>query len=398
MGEISKALQQARDDEKSSRRVEPQPAVSSPDSPESSEPSSRSSAFPDYSPDRSRESGAAVEGGTAERSRSSRSSDTEEIDRAEIEAIKRSLVPGSNERHVGRDASANDLGASDSTDLDLDEEPEKRRRHVIPRDREEGWQSRAVVADATGPAAARFRHLAVRMRSELDRRPFRSVLVTSSVPGEGKTTVSVNLALALASIAPDQRIALVDLDLHRANACRSLGYEAEVGIEHVILKGLSLEEIRVPTDLDALDLYPAGPEPSSPHEILGGGGVARVLRQLTARYDYVVCDGPPVLPVPDVPLLAPVVGGCLVVARSRVTRRRNFRELLDLLPRPSILGVFMNDTMGREGSGAYSYYAGYSSESGATEPSAGESEAVEGRESESIEADADRDSERVGTR
>jgi Mrp family chromosome partitioning ATPase len=105
------------------------------------------------------------------------------------------------------------------------------------------------------------------------------------------------------------------------------------------------------------------------HELLGGEGAAETLRELTLRYDYVICDGPPILPVPDVPLLAPLVGGCLVVVRSRTTRRRDFREVLELLPRPSIVGVFVNDvrSSGRSGSG-YSYYEDKGKMPESTEP------------------------------
>jgi capsular exopolysaccharide synthesis family protein len=212
------------------------------------------------------------------------------------------------------------------------------------------------VVDPKSPGAARFRHLAVKMRAELDKRAEASILVTSGVSQEGKTTVSVNLALALASIAPEKRIALVDLDMHRHSMTEALELDPTDGIEAVMAGRKTLDEIRITTDLEGLDIYPTTMPSRAVHELLGGAGAAETLRSLTSRYDYVICDGPPILPVPDVPLIAPLVGGCLVVVRSRSTRRRDFREVLELLPRPSIVGVFVNDVRSSGGSGSYTYY------------------------------------------
>jgi capsular exopolysaccharide synthesis family protein len=215
------------------------------------------------------------------------------------------------------------------------------------------------VVDPTSPSAARFRHLAVKTRAQLERSGQRSILVTSAVSSEGKTTVSVNLALALASIAPEQRVALVDLDMHRASVTSALQLQPHDGIEAVMSGRRRLEEVRVKTDLEALDIYPTTRPKRAVHELLGGEGAAETIRELTRRYDFVICDGPPILPVPDVPILARLVGGCLVVVRSRTTRRRDFREVLELLPRTSIAGVFLNDVRSSSGSGNYAYYQQY---------------------------------------
>lgn len=227
--------------------------------------------------------------------------------------------------------------------------------HSLPCERIGDWPARIVLVDPTSAHAARFRHLAVRIRRELDRRLARSLLVTSSVQGEGKTTVSVNLALAMASFAPEYRIALVDLDLHRANLARALCLEPTVGIESVIRGENSLDDARVTTDLSALDLYPVARCVTEVYKLLGGAGVARALNDLTERYDYVILDGPPVLPVPDVPIYAAHVGGFLGVVRCGVTRRRNFREMLEILPPNAMIGAFLNESVAQNNSGAYAY-------------------------------------------
>ncbi|MHA7837789.1 MAG: tyrosine-protein kinase family protein [bacterium] len=238
---------------------------------------------------------------------------------------------------------------------DTGESPPPEAFHTIPRGREADWAARVVLVDPGSPHAGRFRHLAVRLRAELDRRSNPSLLVTSAVQGEGKTTVSVNLALAMASFAPEYRIALVDLDLHRANIARALSVSPERGIESVIRGLHTLDEVCIRTDLPALDLYPVARCEAEAYKLLGGASVARTLQELTRRYDYVILDGPPVLPVPDVPLYAPLVGGCLGVVRCGVTRRKNFREMVDLLPSQVMIGAFLNESFARKSGGAYAY-------------------------------------------
>ncbi|HEB88384.1 MAG TPA: hypothetical protein ENI85_02335 [Deltaproteobacteria bacterium] len=240
--------------------------------------------------------------------------------------------------------------------------------HRIPRDKGAHWASRAVVADPHGTGAVRFPHLAVRIRAALDRLGRSSLLVTSALKGEGKTTVSVNLALALASIAPDRRVALVDLDLRASSVATVLGIEAKRGVETVLAGECDLEAIRVPTDLGRLDVYPVA-RPTANAQALLGHGAERMLSELVESHDYVIADGPPVLPVPDTPLLAPLVGGCLAVVRSRHTRHAAFREFVELMPRSAILGVFVNDAPERKDRDAYGYYGSASVPSGAGEGS-----------------------------
>lgn len=245
---------------------------------------------------------------------------------------------------------------SDPTDFAASETPARQRKvHPIPRLPDDGWISRLCAVYPESPAAVRFRHLAVRVRAMLDELPLKSLLVTSAVAGEGKTTVTVNTALALASIAPECRIALVDLDLRRGRIGGVFEYETEFGIESVLSGAIELEDACVETDNPALDIYPLGRTIPDAHRLLGGSA-ARVLRELHARYDYVVCDGPPVLPVPDVPLLAPQLGGCLAVVASGRSKHAQFRELLELVPRKSMLGVFLNESPSATGDGKYKYY------------------------------------------
>lgn len=195
----------------------------------------------------------------------------------------------------------------------------------------------------------------MRIRAALDACRSPSLLVTSALKGEGKTTVSTNLALALAMIASDRKVAFVDLDLRSASVAAVMGVRQGPGIEDVMAGSCELEAACLSTDVASLDLYPVLRPTRQAHELLGWAA-ERVLGELVERYDYVIADGPPVLPVPDTPLLAPLFGGCLAVVRSRYTRHSAFQELLDLMPRAQLLGVFLNDAMERRDRDAYGYY------------------------------------------
>ena len=228
-------------------------------------------------------------------------------------------------------------------------------RHEIPRDQDAGWASRVCAVNPGCATAVRFRHLAVRLRGMLDNSSHPSLLVTSALPGEGKTTVSVNLAIALASVAPDYRIALVDMDLRRGRVANVLGFDTDQGIERVLAGDLPLESARVRTEMSALDFFPLGRSVADAHRLLGAAA-GRLFDELHREYDYVVCDGPPVLPVPDIPLISPHVGGCLAVAASGKTRHAAFREMMGLLPRGSVFGVFLNENPSADLGRDYSYY------------------------------------------
>jgi Mrp family chromosome partitioning ATPase len=215
-------------------------------------------------------------------------------------------------------------------------------RSEIPRVKYGFWQARAVLVEHS-PAAERFRHFALRVQHELERIGTGSVLVTSAVSGEGKTIAACNLALALATMAGERRIALVDLDLRRPALRRALGGSPRAGFEAVLSKRAPLDAARMRADQPSLDFFPVVEPVSHAHELLGSPLLESTLRELTRRYDIVVYDAPPVLPVPDVPLVMPYVGACVLVVRAGATHRSAFRDMLALLPREKLIGTFLNE-------------------------------------------------------
>lgn len=229
---------------------------------------------------------------------------------------------------------------------------------AIPRRREGFWQARAVHMERPGAVAERFRHLAVRVRRELEPLGGRTLLVASSLREEGKTVTACNLALALASMASERRIALLDLDLRRPSVARAMAVAPKIGIEQVLRGEASLGSARLRTDVASLDLYLAAQPMRHAHEALSTPALPRVLAELREQYSVVVTDTPPVLLVPDVPLVAPEFDACLVVARVGKTTRSAFQDMLGLLPRDKLLGGFLNQVRAAAHRAEYGYYLG----------------------------------------
>jgi capsular exopolysaccharide synthesis family protein len=229
---------------------------------------------------------------------------------------------------------------------------------TISRQQIGAWQARAVHIGRPNAAAERFRHLAVRVRHELEQRRAKVLLVASALRQEGKTVTSCNLALALASMASERRIALLDLDLRRPSVASALGVRPRVGIDRALQGDASLGSVRIPTEIPTLDLYLAAGPVRQAHELLAGPALARVLAELRERYAVIVADTPPVLLVPDVPLVAPQCDAIMVVARAGRTARSSFRDMLRLLPQEKLIGGFLNQVRAPLHTTEYGYYLG----------------------------------------
>lgn len=186
----------------------------------------------------------------------------------------------------------------------------------------------------------------------------RSLVITSSVPGEGKSTTAINLAVSLADAGA--RVLLVDADLRRPSVAEYLGLEGRVGLTTVLIGKASVEDVVQPWSDSSLDILPAGQIPPNPSELLGSPAMRALLDQLTSTYDMVLIDSPPVLPVTDAAVLGRQVGGALLVAGMDRIHRPQLRETLEALETAGcqVLGLVMNKIARRE-VGAYVYERSY---------------------------------------
>jgi Mrp family chromosome partitioning ATPase len=249
-------------------------------------------------------------------------------------------------------------------------EPVETRPLSLDREREGEWRARAVAVDGGSPTTESFRHLALRVRAELERRSLRSVVITGPLRNEGKTTVACNMALALASVSRGREVALVDLDLRRPSIADDFGIAVEAGVEEVLLAGRALSEVRISIEKPAVDVFPAAEPHDSAHELLVQPGFASLVRELERSYATVIFDSPPVLLVPDASLILAHVSAYIAVARSGETRERALTNLTELLPRDHFLGTILNEGPLPTHRKQYGYYGGDPSASAAEESQA----------------------------
>jgi capsular exopolysaccharide synthesis family protein len=177
--------------------------------------------------------------------------------------------------------------------------------------------------------------------------------VTSSLPAEGKSTVSGNLAVALAETGA--RVLLVDADLRRPAIAELLGVEGGVGLTTVLAGAARVEDVVQDWGGKQLQVLASGPVPPNPAELLGSPAMRGLLEDLRGRYDHVVIDTAPLLPVADAAVLSRLVDGTLLVAQAGRVRRAELTRALGNLDQVSarVLGIVLNRVRGEESS--YSY-------------------------------------------
>ncbi len=186
----------------------------------------------------------------------------------------------------------------------------------------------------------------------------RSIVITSAIPGEGKSTTALNLAVALADAG--SRVILVDADLRRPSVASCMGMEGRVGLTTVLIGRAELRDVIQHWQNSTLDVLASGRIPPNPSELLGSAAMERLLGELTARYDVVLLDTPPLLPVTDAAVLSGLVGGSLLVIGADRVHRPQLQQAIESLQTAGahLHGVVVNK-IARQEAAAYVYDAGY---------------------------------------
>jgi protein-tyrosine kinase len=206
-------------------------------------------------------------------------------------------------------------------------------------------------------AAEQYRSLRTRLRRAEAGRPLRSIVVTSPSKGDGKSLTASNLALTMAQEF-QQRVLLVDADLRRPTIHRLFALVETPGLADVLMGMADLDQVLVTLPDHHLTILPAGVPPAHPAELLGSATMRRVLDTLRSRFDRILIDVPPVAPLADVHILAPMVDGLLMIVRAGVTPKPAIERALAGLDQSKILGLVLNEA-GNEGEDGYYNYEGY---------------------------------------
>jgi len=195
----------------------------------------------------------------------------------------------------------------------------------------------------------------------------RTILVTSALPGEGKSFVASNLAFTIAQNI-DKHVLLMDCDMRRPTIHKIFGYENLPGLSTYLVGEATLPELLVRTGNNHLSILPGGPAPSNPAELLSSNRMLSLLREVRSRYDdrYIIIDSPPPHLTAESKALAQFVDGIIVVVKFGRTSRDLITELVDKFQKDKILGVVANwmdkGSTYLYGKGKYSQYNYYGSE------------------------------------
>jgi len=221
-------------------------------------------------------------------------------------------------------------------------------------------KSQRLIAASTprSPVVEAFRTLRTNIRFSSVDVPVRSLLVTSVAPAEGKSTISGNLAIVLAQAG--LRVLLMDADLRRPSVHRLFESPNRNGLTDMMLQpSANWDKLPQTSPIPNLYVMPSGALPPNPSELLGSDRFQQLLQGLTAKFDMVIIDSPPLLPVTDSAILARIVDGVLLVVDADRTRTGMLRQGKEHLDRVNarVLGVVMNKIQnGRDG---YAYYYDY---------------------------------------
>lgn len=172
--------------------------------------------------------------------------------------------------------------------------------------------------------------------------PPRQIVISSAIPGEGKSTFAANIALTLAQTGA--KVCLVEADLRRPRLSYYLGVDSGLGLTDVVAADVSLDDALVPWGDGSIVLLPSGTAPPDPSQILGSHGMEELLGELRRRFDHVLIDAPPVLAVSDAATLGPISDGVVLIARHRHVKREQLRLALRDLESVGarVLGVVLN--------------------------------------------------------
>jgi capsular exopolysaccharide synthesis family protein len=192
-------------------------------------------------------------------------------------------------------------------------------------------------------AAEQYRQLRTRLAHAEGAQNLRTVLVTSPQKGEGKSITSANLALTMAQ-EMHRRVVIVEADLRKPSLRHLFGLPAGLGLAEYLSGAAELNDVMRFLPDHNLTVIDAGGAPANPAELLGSTAMRRLLDQLRSRFDRVILDTPPVLPLADVAVLAPLVDGALMVVRAGVTPKPAIENALRAFDSSRLLGIVLNES------------------------------------------------------
>jgi len=225
---------------------------------------------------------------------------------------------------------------------------------TVPLDKERRKEPAISFGSDNSAIAEAFRKLRTNLQFLAVDNPPRVIVVTSSMPNEGKSTTAINIALALAE--SEHNVVLVDGDMRRPKLDKYLDLVGQVGLSTVLSGGASLPEVLQKTRFPGLTVLTSGVAPPNPSELLGSLAAKKLLSELRAQFEYVIVDSSPLLAVTDAAILAANSDGVLILVRFGQTKREQLAQAVGNLEDVGAAPLGSVFTMTPErGSATYSY-------------------------------------------
>lgn len=215
-----------------------------------------------------------------------------------------------------------------------------------------------AILDPHSIVGEQYRMLRAKLSLMQKQAGIKTILISSTVQNEGKTLVSCGLSAVL-SQEPGKRVLLIDADLRKPDAYKNLGLIGEDrfdGFSKVLQGQVSLEEAVLASTNQDLYFLPAGPVPPNPAELLSSHHVELALRSAAKFFDWVIIDSPPILPLADTSMLAPLCDTVLLVVRANATPAKLIKNAIQTIGRDKFCGVLLNRVNGLMSSTYYYYY------------------------------------------
>lgn len=172
----------------------------------------------------------------------------------------------------------------------------------------------------------------------------RSIMVTSALPGEGKSFISANLAVSIAQNVDNKYALLIDGDMHMPCIHRRFGFGEAPGLSEHLSADIPLSSLLLRTTVKRLTIMPGGKPPYNPSELLSSEKMSALLKEVQSRYNdrYTVIDSPPPKLTAETSVIARQVDGVLLVVKYGSTPRKEVAQLIDIIGKDRVLGIITN--------------------------------------------------------
>lgn len=204
--------------------------------------------------------------------------------------------------------------------------------------------------------AEQFRTVRENIKFAMKDKKYKSILITSTSIGEGKSTISSNIAISFAQ--EGKKVLLIDADLRKPTMHYTFNKSVSPGITNLLMSNWSIADVIKDSGVGGLDLITCGPMPSNPAELLGSSSMDKFISEMILLYDLVIFDAPPMLSVADSQILSSKCDGTILVIRSGTTEKKNLLKVREVLEASNaqVIGLILNHFKLEKDHYYYQYY------------------------------------------